>query len=400
MIRTEETKMDLSPEELQRYARHISMPEVGLEGQKKLKAAKVLCIGAGGLGSPIAMYLAAAGVGTLGIVDPDVVDESNLQRQLLHGTNDVGRKKLESAADTIAQVNPHVRVNQYDCPFTADNAMEIAADYDIIIDGTDNFPTRYLSNDVAVFLKKPNIYGSIFRFEGQCSVFAPHLGGPCYRCLFPQPPEPGLVPSCAEGGVLGLLPGQVGVMQGTEAVKLILGQGEPLIGRLLHIDALASRYREIKLRKDPNCPVCGENPTITGPIDYEAFCGVPKAPEQTATNGSVPGEISVTELAAAISAQTSNEAEREFHVIDVREPFENGICSIPSAQLFPLDTLRENISSLPASGDLYIHCKSGMRSARAISMLAEAGIPKTRMRNITGGIDAWAAEIDPDMRTY
>ena len=403
MIRSEANlTMDLSPEELQRYARHISMPEVGMEGQQKLKEAKVLCIGAGGLGSPITMYLAAAGVGTLGIVDPDVVDESNLQRQLLHGTDDVGRKKLESAAGTIAQVNPHVRVNQYDCPFTAENAMEIAADYDIIIDGTDNFPTRYLSNDVAVFLKKPNIYGSIFRFEGQCSVFAPHLGGPCYRCLFPQPPEPGLVPSCAEGGVLGLLPGQVGVMQGTEAVKLILGKGEPLIGRLLHIDALSSRYREIKLRRDPNCPVCGDNPTITEPIDYEAFCGVPKASNDASKseNSVNSGEISVSDLADAISEKTSLKPGIDFHVIDVREPFENGICSIPSAQLFPLDTLRENLGNLPQSGDLYVHCKGGVRSARAISMLAEAGIPRSRMRNVTGGIDAWAAEIDPDMRTY
>ena len=392
--------MDLTPDELQRYARHISMPEVGLEGQVKLKNARVLCIGAGGLGSPIAMYLAAAGVGTLGIVDPDIVDASNLQRQLLHGTGDIGRKKLTSASERLSAINPNVTVDQHDCAFTSENALSIASDYDIIIDGTDNFPTRYLSNDVAVFLKKPNIYGSIFRFEGQCSVFAPHLGGPCYRCLFPQPPAPGLVPSCAEGGVLGLLPGLVGTLQGTEAVKLILGKGEPLVGRLLHIDALASRFREIKLRRDPSCPVCGESPSITEPIDYEAFCGVPK-PDSPASSPSPEestsalGEISVTELAARLEGEQTS-----FHLIDVREVFEREICQIPSSTLIPLKEIADRIAEIPAEGEILVHCKGGVRSAQAIELMATKGIPRARMRNVVGGIDAWIALIDPDLRSY
>ncbi len=392
--------MNLEPDELQRYARHISMPEVGIEGQLKLKSARVLCIGAGGLGSPIAMYLAAAGVGTLGIVDPDHVDASNLQRQLLHSSSDIGRKKLDSATERIAAINPRVSVEPHDCVFSSENAIAIASRYDIIIDGTDNFPTRYLSNDVAVFLKKPNVYGSIFRFEGQCSVFAPHLGGPCYRCLFPEPPAPGLVPSCAEGGVLGLLPGLVGVLQGTEAVKLILGKGDPLIGRLLHIDALASRFREIKLRRDPSCPVCGDSPTITAPIDYDSFCGIPKPTPLASSHASPPGEISVRELAALLSPLSPLAHGVDFHIIDVREPFEHQICRIPGTTLIPLDALPERISEIPPDGDLFIHCKSGVRSARAISILAASGFPQERLRNVTGGIDAWISEINPDLRTY
>src|SRR5579862_3912193 len=331
--------IEFSNDEIARYSRHLIMPEVTLEGQKRLKAASVLCIGTGGLGSPIALYLAAAGVGRMGLVDADVVDFSNLQRQILHGTKDIGRKKLNSARDRIREVNPNVRVDLYDVMFRSENAMEIAADYDIVIDGTDNFPTRYLSNDVCVFLKKPNIYGSIFRFEGQCTVFAPHLGGPCYRCMFPEPPPPGMVPSCAEGGVLGVLPGIIGVMQAIEAIKLIIGIGEPLMGRLLHFDALHGKFREFKLRRDPKCPVCGDHPTITELIDYEQFCGIPQAAAAEAAEAPIP-TISVKELKQKLDAK------EPFVLVDVREQYEYDICRIPGSKLIPLTELPSRMSEL------------------------------------------------------
>src|SRR5260221_14045975 len=322
-------RIEFSNDEIARYSRHLIMPEVTLEGQKRLKAASVLCIGTGGLRLAIGLCLGAAGVGRLGLVDGDTVDFSNLQRQILHGTRDVGRKKLNSARDRIREVNPNVQVDLYDEYFNAANARRIAEPYDIIIDGTDNFPTRYCSNDVGVFLKKPNIYGSIFRFDGQCTVFAPHLGGPCYRCMFPEPPPPGMVPSCAEGGVLGVLPGIIGVMQAIEAVKLIIGIGEPLIGRMIAFDALKMKFREFKLRRDPKCPVCGENPTITELIDYDQFCGIPQAKAAEEAEAPVP-HISVLEL------KTKLDRGDKFRLIDVREPFEYDICRIPGSKLIPL----------------------------------------------------------------
>src|SRR5437667_1511716 len=330
-------KIEFSNDEIARYSRHLIMPEVTLEGQKRLKSASVLCIGAGGLGSPIALYLAAAGIGRMGLVDGDTVDFSNLQRQILHGTKDVGRKKLNSARDRIREVNPNVQVDLYDSMFTSENAREITDPYDIVIDGTDNFPTRYLSNDVCVFLKKPNVYGSIFRFDGQCTVFAPNLGGPCYRCMFPEPPPPGMVPSCAEGGVLGVLPGIIGVMQAIEAVKLIIGIGEPLIGRLVHFDALQLKFREFKLRRDPSCPVCGENPTIKELIDYDQFCGIPQAKAAEDAEAHVP-HITVQELKA------KQDRGDKFVLVDVREPFEWDICRIPGARLIPLGNLPSRMS--------------------------------------------------------
>jgi adenylyltransferase/sulfurtransferase len=378
----------LSPAELRRYARHLSIPEFGMEGQRKLRAARVLCIGAGGLGSPIAMYLAAAGVGAIGIVDADVVDESNLQRQLLHGTSDVGRSKLDSARDRLHGINPHVSIEPHEVRFSSENAMDIVRSYDVVIDGTDNFPTRYLSNDVCVFLKKPNIYGSILRFEGQCSVFAPHLGGPCYRCMAPQPPAPGLVPSCAEGGVLGLLPGLIGTMQATEAVKLIAGIGEPLVGRLLHVDTLSMKFRTFNLRRDPECPVCGDHPTITAPIDYEGFCGIPKASDATSA---VP-EVTVQDL------QNMMKRNEEFFLLDVREPFEWEIAHLPGATLIPLGQLPDRLSEIPRNQKVVVHCKSGGRSARAVGMLRDAGYEDAR--NVAGGINAWSEEIDPDVAMY
>src|SRR4030088_1928115 len=323
------TNIQFSNDEIARYSRHLIMPEVTLEGQKRLKAASILCIGAGGLGSPIALYLAAAGIGRMGLVDPDVVDFSNLQRQILHGTSDVGRKKLNSAKDRIKAVNPNVQVDLHDCVFSSDNATELVQDYDLVIDGTDNFPTRYLSNDVCVLAKKPNIYGSIFRFDGQCTVFAPHLGGPCYRCMCPEPPPPGMVPSCAEGGVLGVLPGIIGVMQAIEAVKLIMGIGEPLLGRMIAFDALKMKFREFKLRKDPKCPVCSPNPTITELIDYDQFCGIPQAKAAEEEEAPVP-HISVQKLKSKLDRGD------KFRLIDVREPFEWDICHIPGATLIPL----------------------------------------------------------------
>jgi molybdopterin/thiamine biosynthesis adenylyltransferase/rhodanese-related sulfurtransferase len=381
----------LSNDEIARYSRHLIMPEVTLSGQKRLKAARVLCIGAGGLGSPIALYLAAAGVGRLGLVDFDVVDFSNLQRQILHGTQDVGRKKLNSARDRIKDVNPNVQVDLHDCLFTSENARRLVEPYDIVIDGTDNFPTRYLSNDICVFLKKPNVYGSIFRFEGQATVFAPHLGGPCYRCMFPEPPPPGMVPSCAEGGVLGVLPGMIGVMQAIEAVKLIVGIGEPLIGRLLHFDALKMKFREFKLRRDPKCPVCSEDPTITELIDYDQFCGVPQAAAAEAAEEAVP-EISVTEL------QTKLAAHDNFLLLDVREPYEYEIARIPGAKLIPLGELPSRMSELDSAQEIALHCKTGRRSAQALRTLREAGFSK--LANVHGGIEAWANEVDPSVPKY
>jgi adenylyltransferase/sulfurtransferase len=384
-------RIEFSNDEIARYSRHLIMPEVTLEGQKKLKASSVLCIGTGGLGSPIALYLAAAGVGRMGLVDGDVVDFSNLQRQILHGTKDVGRKKLNSARDRIRDVNPNVQVDLYDTYFTSENAREIVEPYDIVIDGTDNFPTRYLSNDICVFMKKPNIYGSIFRFDGQCTVFAPHLGGPCYRCMFPEPPPPGMVPSCAEGGVLGVLPGIIGVMQAIEAVKLIVGIGEPLIGRMIQFDALKMKFREFKLRKDPNCPVCSANPTITELIDYDQFCGIPQAKAAEEAEPPIP-TIDVKELKAKLDRGDN------FKLIDVREPFEWDICRIPGATLIPLGQLPARLSELDSADEIVLQCKTGGRSGRALHLLKEAGFSK--LWNVEGGIAAWAEQIDTSVPKY
>ena len=383
--------VEFSNDEIARYSRHLIMPEVTLEGQKRLKAAKVLCIGTGGLGSPIALYLAAAGVGTLGLVDFDIVDYSNLQRQILHGTKDVGRKKLNSARDRIKEANPNVQVNLHDAMFSSENAAEIVEPYDIVIDGTDNFPTRYLSNDICVFLKKPNIYGSIFRFDGQCTVFAPHLGGPCYRCLYPEPPPPGMVPSCAEGGVLGVLPGIIGVMQAIEAIKLIVGIGELLIGRLVHFDALKMKFREFKVRKDPSCPVCSEKPTITELIDYEQFCGIPQAKAEEEAEPPVP-EISVEELKARIDRS------EKFVLLDVRETYEWDIARIPGAILIPLGDLASRMSELDTADEIVIHCKVGLRSATAVRVLQKSGFSK--LLNVEGGIHAWSERVDPSVPRY
>jgi adenylyltransferase/sulfurtransferase len=379
---------DLTPDELRRYARHLAIPEFGIEGQRKLKAARVLCIGAGGLGSPITMYLAAAGIGGLGLVDPDVVEITNLQRQILFGQKDIGRKKLEAAHERLLDINPHLDVQVYPELFTAANAMRIAADYDVIIDGTDNFPTRYLSNDVAVWLKKPNVYGSILRFDGQVGVFAPHLGASCYRCMCPQPPPPGLVPSCAEGGVLGVLPGLIGTMQALEAIKLITGIGQPLLGKLLHVDTLSMRFRTLTLRRDPECSVCGDQPTITQPIDYEGFCGISKAP----TNVSDVPTMTVHEL------KELRDAGDDHFLLDVREPHEQAICRIDGATLIPLGELENRTSELPNHKRILVHCKSGGRSARAVSKLRELGFED--VWNVSGGIIAWAREIDPTMAEY
>lgn len=370
----------LSTEEKARYARHFTLSQVGPDGQQKLKESSVLCIGAGGLGSPAALYLAAAGVGKIGLVDPDVVELSNLQRQILHGQSSLGQTKLDSAEARLLDVNPHTRMVQHPVNFTSENAMEMASGYDVIIDGTDNFPTRYLSNDVSVLLKKPNIYASIFRFEGQLSVFAPHLGGPCYRCMLPQPPDPGSVPSCAEAGVLGVLPGIIGSLQAMEAIKLLLGAGEPPLGRLLHYDALQTRFREFKLKRDPQCALCGDHPTITELVDYQDFCGVPK-PGETAAG---PDEISVSELKRRLGADFS------AVLIDVREPWEHEVANIPQARLVPLATFPGIIPELKAMGldrEILILCKSGMRSDRACEFLRGEGF--TNARNVAGGIDAW-----------
>jgi adenylyltransferase/sulfurtransferase len=380
--------VELSNEEIARYSRHLIMPEVALDGQKKLKQARVLTIGAGGLGAPLAMYLAAAGVGTLGIVDFDVVDESNLQRQIIHGTSDIGRPKMESARDRINDINPNVHVEVYEEALSSENALEIFKDFDVIVDGTDNFPTRYLVNDACVLTGKPNVYGSIFRFEGQASVFWAKEG-PCYRCLYPEPPPPGLVPSCAEGGVLGILPGAIGTIQATETVKLILGIGEPLVGRLLLYDALGMSFREMKLRKDPNCPVCGENPSVTELIDYQEFCGIPQANAQ-ATADEVP-EITVQELKKRLDNGEN------LSVLDVREPHEYEVANI-GARLIPLNELPERLAELDRDVPLAVHCKTGGRSARAVKLLQETGFQNAF--NVEGGITAWSEEIDPSVPKY
>jgi adenylyltransferase/sulfurtransferase len=382
------TPPGLSNEEIRRYSRHLIMPEVGLEGQKKLKAARVLAIGTGGLGSPLALYLAAAGVGTIGLVDFDVVDDSNLQRQILFGTRDVGRPKLEAAAARLRDLNPNVSIETFDERLSSANALTIFRDFDIVADGTDNFPTRYLVNDACVLTGKPNVYASIFRFEGQASVFWAQKG-PCYRCLYAEPPPPGLVPSCAEGGVLGILPGLLGVIQATETIKLVLGSGEPLIGRLLLVDALAMRFRELKLRKNPQCVVCGPNPTVTRLIDYEAFCGVPP-PE--AASGSGIREVSVEELRAM------RESGEDFVLVDVREPHEVSICAFPESVRIPLGTLPQQVHRLSTADAIVVHCRTGGRSAKAVEFLRQAGYRK--VKNLAGGIDAWAERIDPTMPRY
>jgi molybdopterin/thiamine biosynthesis adenylyltransferase/rhodanese-related sulfurtransferase len=376
--------MRLSVEELQRYSRHLIMPEVTSEGQNRLKAARVLCIGAGGLGSPAALYLAAAGVGTLGIVDFDDVDLSNLQRQILHGTKDIGRGKLESARDRLHDINPQIETELHKCRFSSENASQLVAKYDVVVDGSDNFPTRYLSNDVCVFAHKPNVYGSVFRFEGQTTVFAPHLGGPCYRCLFPEPPPPDSVPNCAQAGVLGVLPGIIGMLQAIETLKLILGIGEPLVGRLLHFDALKVKFRELNLRRDPQCPVCGENPTIFSPIDYEQFCGA-------SDEGGIP-EMSPHEL------KRKMDAVEPFELIDVREPFEYEIARIDGATLIPLGEISERLDELSGEQPIVVHCHSGKRSAQAVGLLQQHGF--TKVYNLEGGIDAWSDQIDPNVPKY
>jgi molybdopterin/thiamine biosynthesis adenylyltransferase/rhodanese-related sulfurtransferase/molybdopterin converting factor small subunit len=378
----------LSKDEILRYSRHLIMPEVGMEGQLKLKAAKVALIGTGGLGAPLGMYLAAAGIGRIGLVDFDVVDFTNLQRQVIHGTKDVGKKKLDSAAETMLDINPYVQIDRHEVALTSENALDILKDYDIVVDGTDNFPTRYLVNDACVLLKKPNVYGSIFRFEGQATIFA-YPGGPCYRCLYPEPPPPGLVPSCAEGGVLGILPGTVGLIQATETVKLILGIGEPLIGRLVLYDALAMRFRELKLRRNPECPVCGNHPTITQLIDYQEFCGVPN---QSHEEKPMEGDIEPTEVKAKIDRGD------RFVLIDVREPHEYQICNIPQAKLIPLGDLPKRVNELNSADEIIAHCKSGMRSAKAIDFLRQAGFKK--VRNMKGGILAWSDKVDPSVPKY
>ncbi len=383
---TADSDPTLSKDEVLRYSRHLILPEVGMEGQLKLKRAKVLCIGAGGLGSPLALYLAAAGVGTLGMVDFDVVDVTNLQRQVLHTTGSVGRKKLDSAADTIRALNSNVAVRKFDTRLTSANAMEVIADFDIVVDGTDNFPTRYLVNDACVLSGKPNVYGSIFRFEGQASVFAAK-DGPCYRCLYPEPPPPGVVPSCAEGGVLGILPGLIGVIQATETIKLILGVGEPLIGRLLLVDSLAMRFRELKLRKNPDCPVCGTHPTVTQLIDYNQFCGIRGEESPTTTMADMTPEDLKRRL----------DAGDDLFVLDVREPSEYQICNL-GGHLIPLNDLPKRLSELDPSREIVVHCKMGGRSAKAVDLLRQSGFQK--VHNLAGGIQAWAERVDPKMPKY
>jgi len=371
----------LTPEEIRRYARHLILPEVGPEGQEKLKRARVLCVGAGGLGSPLVLYLAAAGVGTLGLVDFDVVDESNLQRQILHGTRDVGRSKLASAAARVADVNPNVRFVPYEARLSSENALEILRDFDVVADGTDNFPTRYLVNDACVLLGKPNVYASIFRFEGQASVFWAKEG-PCYRCLYPEPPPPGAVPSCAEGGVLGILPGLLGTIQATETIKIVLGVGSPLVGRLLLVDALGMRFREVRLRKDPDCAVCGPNPTVTRLIDYESFCGVAE------TAG---GEHSITPA----DLKRRMDAREGIVLLDVREPRETRVFAFPGAIEIPLGALPHEAHRLDPDSEIVVYCKMGGRSARAVEILVESGF--RRVKNLEGGLDRWRLEVDPSV---
>jgi sulfur-carrier protein adenylyltransferase/sulfurtransferase len=381
--------MELNNEEIRRYSRHLILPEVGLAGQKKIKAASVLCIGAGGLGSPIAMYLAAAGIGKIGIVDFDTVDYSNLQRQILHTDADVGRPKAQSAKETILGINPHCEVVIHNTRISSENALELIRPYDIVVDGTDNFPTRYLTNDACVLLKKPNVYGSIFRFEGQASVFAPHLGGPCYRCLYPEPPPPGMVPSCAEGGVLGVLPGIIGCIQATEILKLAIGKGTSLVGRLVLFNALDLKFRELKLRKDPQCPICGEHPTIKELIDYETFCGIEKEPENLGN----PDEVTVQEMKKAL-----DNPKLGIKVIDVREAFEYEIAKVEGVPLLPMSELQQRFTELDPNTQYYLLCKVGARSHQAMQFLRQQGFKY--VKNVKDGINAWSTEIDRNVPRY
>jgi adenylyltransferase/sulfurtransferase len=381
---------ELTQDDLSRYSRHLILPEVGIEGQRKLKAARVLCVGTGGLGSPLALYLAAAGVGTLGLVDFDVVDASNLQRQIIHSTRDIGRKKLDSAEEKLKALNPALNVVKHETMLSSANALDILKDYDVVADGTDNFPTRYLVNDACVLLGKPNAYGSIFRFEGQASVFATK-DGPCYRCLYPEPPPPGLVPSCAEGGVLGILPGLIGVIQAAEAIKLILGIGEPLIGRLLLVDALKLRFRELKLRKNPECPVCGAHPTVTKLIDYEQFCGIgPETTEEQAVKNGIP-QLSVRELKRRMDAGEN------LYILDVREPFEYQIANI-GGKLIPQSEVPQRLAEIDRDREIVVQCKSGGRSQRIAEFLKQSGF--SNVANLAGGILAWSDEVDPTVPKY
>ena len=382
--------VELTNEEIRRYSRHLILPEVGLAGQRRIRNASVLCIGAGGLGSPIAMYLAAAGVGKLGIVDFDTVDYSNLQRQILHTDADVGVSKAESAKVTLNALNPNTEVVLYKTRISSENALDLIRPYDIVVDGTDNFPTRYLTNDACVLLKKPNVYGSIFRFEGQASVFAPQMGGPCYRCLYPEPPPPGMVPSCAEGGVLGVLPGIIGCIQATEILKLILGKGSHLTSRLLLFNALDMKFRELKLRRDPKCPVCGDHPTITELIDYEQFCGVVPEPVVAGQN---PDEVTVQDMKSALGSP-----EKGIRVIDVREPDEYEIARVAGVALFPLSRLNQQFTELDPNQQIYIHCKAGKRSMKALEFLRQQGFKY--VKSVKGGIDAWSDQIDPNVPKY
>lgn len=382
------THTQLSNEEIARYSRHLILPEFGMAGQRKVKEGSVLLIGTGGLGSPLALYLAAAGVGHIGLVDFDVVDESNLQRQIVHGTGTVGVRKTESAKRRLADLNPNVEVTTYETQITAENAFELMRPYDVIVDGTDNFPTRYLTNDASVMLGKPNVYGSIFRFEGQATVFSPKDGGPCYRCLYPEPPPPGLVPSCAEGGVLGVLPGVIGTIQATEAIKLLAGIGETLVGRLMLYDALNMRFRELKLRRNPNCPVCGEHPSVTELIDYEQFCGIMPEPVQT----DLSGEITPAETAAWLQRDDAP------FLLDVREANEWEIGYIPGAVRISVNELQSRLNELDTAREMVVYCRSGVRSARAVNMLKQAGFRK--VKNMTGGILRWSDDVDPSLPKY
>jgi adenylyltransferase/sulfurtransferase len=394
LLHGRETSAALTPQEIQRYARHLIMPEVAMRGQKRLKAAKVLCIGTGGLGSPLSLYLAAAGVGTIGLADFDVVDVSNLQRQIIHFTTDVGRPKITSAEEKLKAINPYLTIIRHEHSVDSTNAMELFAGYDVIVDGTDNFPTRYLVNDACVLLGKPNVYGSIFRFDGQATVFFPPEG-PCYRCLYPEPPPPDLVPNCAEGGVLGILPGLIGVVQATETVKLILGAGKPLVGRLLLYDALEMTFREMKVRKNPQCPICGPNPTIRELIDYHQFCGVGGAEATPTAVGTAAG------LKAEVTPQELDALLRRVNpplLLDVRNPEEIAICRIAGSTVIPLSELPNRLGELDTSREMVVHCKSGVRSAKAITLLRAAGF--SRLWNLKGGILGWIKEIDPSLPPY
>ena len=382
----------LSNDEILRYSRHLIMPEVGMEGQLKLKQAKVLMIGTGGLGAPLGLYLAAAGIGKIGMVDFDVVDMTNLQRQVIHGTADIGRPKLDSAADRMNDINPYVEIEKYNTRLSSENALGIFKDYDIVVDGTDNFPTRYLVNDACVLLGKPNAYGSIFRFEGQATVFG-YQDGPCYRCLYPEPPPPGLVPSCAEGGVLGILPAMIGSIQATETVKIILGKGETLSGRLVLYDALKMKFRELKLRKNPDCPLCGDHRTIHELIDYEQFCGIP----QQAAEPEPGSPLNEWEIDARGLKARLDRSEPVF-ILDVREPHEYQICSLPNSVLIPLGDLPKRVAELNSADDIVVHCKSGMRSAKAVNFLKTVGF--TKLKNLKGGILAWSNDVDPTVAKY